>query len=89
MAVYVDDMRASVGRHIVCHMLADTPAELVAIAAAIGLSPGWRHDDHYDVPMPQRSLAVAAGAIEVTQREMVRIRRRLRGQHEAAGGPAR
>ncbi len=85
MTVYVDTMRASVGRHVVCHMMADTEAELVAMAAAIGLSPGWRHGDHYDVPLPQRERAVAAGAVEVTQREMVRIRQRLRGPNSGSG----
>ena len=84
MAVYVDNMRAQIGRHIVCHMLADTLAELVTMAERIGLSPGWRHGDHYDVPSPQRDRAVAAGAIEVTQREMVRIRQRLRATPPAA-----
>jgi threonyl-tRNA synthetase len=85
MGVYVDDMRAQVGRHIVCHMMADTAEELHRMAERIGLSPGWRHGDHYDVPLPQRVRAVAEGAIEVSQREMVRIRQRLR---RAAGGGA-
>ncbi len=78
MTVYVDNMRAQVGRHQVCHMMADTEAELEAMAQRIGLSHRWRHGDHFDVPLDLRARAVESGAVEITQREMVRVRQRNR-----------
>lgn len=38
MTVYVGDMRAKYGRLILCHMVADTDAELHAMAARIGVA---------------------------------------------------
>ena len=75
MSVYVDDMRAPFGRMIMCHMAADTTEELVAMADAIGLSRTWiQHPgtdkEHFDVSLGTRAKAVAAGAIEVTMREL-------------------
>ena len=71
-------MRAVVGRHVVCHMMADSEEELEVMAVRIGLSARWRHGDHYDVPLPERAAAVAAGAIEVSSRDLVRLRRARR-----------
>lgn len=76
MAVYVDDMRAGFGRMIMCHMIADTTQELDAMAQWIGISPRWKQypnttREHYDVCLSKRKLAVKAGAIEVSQRELV------------------
>lgn len=82
MAVYVDDMYKSplgkYGRMKMSHMVADTPAELRAMAAKIGLSRKWIQDagtprEHYDVALGKRKLAVAHGAKEVTMRELVEI----------------
>lgn len=76
MSVYVDDMRARFGRMILCHMMADTPEELHAMADTIGVQRKWvQHDDrpadrHYDISITKRRLAVAAGAIEIPRREM-------------------
>ncbi len=86
MTVYVDDMRARLGQHILCHMIADTEAELHAMAERIGTEPRRYHRDHYDIPLPQRSLALAAGARAISQRQlacMVWLRRR----GHAMGGP--
>ena len=84
MSVYVDDMRAPFGRMIMCHMIADTDAELHAMADRIGVARRWhqappRHDSHYDIALSARAKAVAAGAAEITQRQcgvMVLHRRR-------------
>lgn len=78
MTVYVDDSRNRFGRMIMCHMLGTDEAELHAFAAMIGCRREWFQGDHYDVPLFRRARAVAFGAVEVTKREMVRIRRRAR-----------
>ena len=75
MSVYVDNFRAPYGRMIICHMLADTEAELHAMADAIGVARRWFQGDHYDICLAKRAKAIALGAVEVTTREIVRIRR--------------
>lgn len=69
---------------IMCHMLADTEAELHAMADCIGVDRRWFQRDHYDVCMRKKDLALLCGAVEVTQREMVRRRRALRAQMRGA-----
>lgn len=75
MAVYVDDMKAKFGRLVMCHMIADSTDELLAMAEKIGVALKWlqkagtRHE-HFDIAMSKRKLAVDAGAIEITQREL-------------------
>lgn len=70
MTVYVDDMRAPFGRLVMCHMIADTEAELHAMADAIGVARRWYQGDHYDVALSKRRLAVERGAREITWREL-------------------
>lgn len=81
MAVYVDNARNAFGRMIMCHMIADTLEELHAMASGIGLKREWFQPGstpHYDVCLGRRALAVKAGAIEVSRREIAEIIRRLR-----------
>lgn len=93
MTVYVDDMRASYGRMVMCHMLADTDAELHAMAARIGVARRWWQSpektsgSHYDIALSKRAQAVAAGAVEITlkQAAAMNARRRVTGQ---LGDPA-
>jgi hypothetical protein len=84
--VYVDDMRAKYGRMVMCHMIADTDAELHAMAAMIGVARRWHqappaHDSHYDIALDKRAAAVAADAIEITWRQAgcMTIRLRVEG----------
>lgn len=74
MTVYVDDMEAGFGRMIMCHMIADTEAELVSMAEAIGVAAKWiQHPGtarvHFDIAKSKRSYAVAFGAVEITRRQ--------------------
>lgn len=70
MSVYVDDMYAGFGRMKMCHMWADSSAELVAMADAIGVArkwlqhPGHPVKEHFDIAMSKRVLAVQNGAIK-------------------------
>ncbi len=82
MTVYVDNMGAKFGRLIMCHMIADTDAELRSMADMIGIAQRWHQGDHFDVCLAMRAKAIAAGAIEVTQRQLgaMVIHRRGTGQ---------
>jgi hypothetical protein len=83
VTVYVDDMRAKFGRMVMCHMLADTTEELLAMADRIGVArkwlqkPGTDHE-HFDIALSKRAKAVAAGAKEVTMRDVGRLIRAKR-----------
>jgi hypothetical protein len=93
MSVYVDAGGHRYGRMIMCHMLADTPDELHAMADKIGVARRWYQRDastpHYDVCMSMRALAVAAGAIEVDRRGTVAVIKRIRASvlDSPDGGP--
>lgn len=90
MAVYVDDMRAGFGRMVMCHLLADTREELLAMVDTIGVPRRWIQkrgtpQEHFDICMAKRTKAVAAGAQEITMRAMadiVRGKRAQRAQHQ-------
>ena len=49
--------------------------ELHEFAADLGVPPRAFHADHYDLPDEHRDRAVAAGAQEVSSRDIVRILR--------------
>lgn len=75
MSVYVDNMRAPYGRLIMCHMIADTTEELLAMADTIGVDRKWLQaqgtwKEHFDISLSKRKLAVRAGAIQLTQRQL-------------------
>jgi hypothetical protein len=69
MTVYLDDVVIPLGRLIFCHMWADTPEELHAMAEAIGLRREWFQEPpkaswhHYDVPLDIKADALARGAV--------------------------
>lgn len=75
MSVYVDNMRAPFRGMIMCHMLADSTDELMAMADRIGIARRWVQypgtaREHFDIPLSKRALAVAAGAIEIDRRQL-------------------
>lgn len=87
MAVYVDDMHLTpMGQFRgmkMCHMVADTTDELLAMADQIGVQRRWlqkagTHHEHFDIAMSKRALAVAAGAVEITMSQLGRICRAKR-----------
>lgn len=82
MTVYVDNMCATLGRMRMCHMIADTDDELHAMAKAIGVarrhwqSPMVTSGSHYDVALSKHELAVQAGAVQITMRQLAMMNRR-------------
>lgn len=84
MSVYVDASRYNCGRMIMCHMIADTPAELHAMADRIDVARRWFQSPpkasfwHYDIAKSKRALAVQAGAIECDRSLLVAAIRRIR-----------
>jgi hypothetical protein len=75
MSVYVDDMKAPYRGMVMCHMMADTSAELHAMADTIKVARKWcQHPntprEHYDICLAKRALAVKAGAKQITWREL-------------------
>ncbi len=89
MSVYVDAMRAPYGRMVMCHMVADTPDELLAMADRIGVDRQWlqhadTHLELFDIALSKRRLAIQHGAISLTMRELAL---KLRAKR-AAGLPA-
>lgn len=72
MSVYIDSMHAPYGRMVMCHMLADTTAELLAMADAIGVERRWLQDagtyrEHFDIALSKRKLAIERGAIVISR----------------------
>ena len=84
MAVYVDAPIYHYGRMIMCHMIADTPTELHAMAAVIGIARRWFQAPpkasfwHYDIAKSKRALAVVAGAIACERADFVAALQRIR-----------
>ena len=84
MSVYVDRTRNAYGRLVMCHMIADTPNELHAMADAIGVARQWFQLPprasfwHYDIAQTKRLLAIHHGAIDCDRRAFVGHLRRIR-----------
>ncbi|MCF6126026.1 DUF4031 domain-containing protein [Mesorhizobium sp. M7A.F.Ca.CA.001.07.2.1] len=92
MSVYVDNAKHPFGRLLMCHMWADTRAELFAMADRIGVQRKWFQRpaglgvagmdatwEHFDIAQSKRALAVAAGAIETDKYGPVEHTARLKG----------
>ena len=83
MSVYVDNMRATLGRMKMCHMVADTTEELLAMVDLIGVDRKWIQNagtrrEHFDIALSKRALAVRAGAVEIDLHELSRVLNRKR-----------
>jgi hypothetical protein len=78
MTVYVDTPRHPLGRMLMCHMAADSLAELHAMAQHLGVRRHFQNKPgrpHYDICKANRARAVAAGAIEVDSRRILAVAR--------------
>jgi hypothetical protein len=81
--VYVDSMRARYGRMVMCHMVADTTEELLAMADRIGIQRRWLQDagtprEHFDVSLSKRAKALRCGAVEIGMRDLAHVLNRKR-----------
>jgi hypothetical protein len=87
VSVYVDPPIHRFGRMLMCHMMADTSDELLAMADRIGVQRKWLQHagewhEHFDVCKAKRALAVVAGAHEVTSRALVMAARARESERE-------
>jgi hypothetical protein len=80
--VYVDDMYktgiGNFGRMKMSHCIADTTEELVEMMRTIGVNLKWiQHpgtlNEHFDIAMSKRELALKAGAQAITYRQYAEI----------------
>lgn len=82
VAVYVDGLRDYGWRHgPSCHLIADSIEELIEFAESIGMRREWFQAEstpHFDLTAEGRASAVAIGAIELTNRELIAKIRELR-----------
>lgn len=82
MPVYVDAPIHTFGRMKMCHMLADTEAELHEMADKIGVNRKWYQANastpHYDICKAKRELALKHGATEADKKKVVEIIQKLR-----------
>lgn len=86
MPVYVDKAQHKYGRMVMCHMLADSMDELLAMADTIGVNRKWFQPNshpHFDICKAKRAKAIAAGAIEVDRRQLVEVMKAHRAKWRA------
>jgi hypothetical protein len=72
--VYVDNFNAPFGRMKMCHMVADTTDELLAMVDKIGVARKWiqypgTYNEHFDICLSKKKKALEAGAKEIHFRE--------------------
>lgn len=83
MPVYIDSNRNHFRGMLMCHMMSDSIAELMAMADTIGLQREWFQPNsfpHFDLSKSRRKDALKAGAIALEPRQFVRKLRELRSQ---------
>lgn len=77
MTVYVDDAFIPFRNMKMCHLIADTQEELLAMVDKIGVQRKWiQHPrtwrEHFDICTTKRVLAIKNGAVPVTYRDLGR-----------------
>lgn len=84
MSVYVDDYFAQFSRMQMSHLIADSHDELLSFIDRIGVQRKWiqkqgTHQEHFDVCKSKRLLAIDAGAIQLTPKQLVvKMREKLK-----------
>lgn len=78
MSVYVDPARHPYGRMMMCHMMADSTEELLAMADRLGVARRWIQREgtayeHFDIAKAKREEAVKLGAVEVSAMDLGRL----------------
>lgn len=79
MAVYVGNLEYPFGRMLMSHMASPNLDELHEMADKIGIARKWFQDDekhahpHYDICKSKKQLAISLGAIEVSDRELIKL----------------
>ncbi|MFF3909419.1 DUF4031 domain-containing protein [Streptomyces sp. NPDC001848] len=95
MTVYIDPPAWPGHGHLWSHLISDVSYdELHAFAEKLGVPSRAFERDHYDVPSHRYAEVVAAGAVEVSSREVVRLLhasglRRRKGREQGLSGAAR
>ena len=83
MSVYVDNACHPFKGYLMCHMTADSLDELHDMADKIGMERRWfqappkASHPHYDIPQERRKMAIALGALEVSERTGLHYAARL------------
>jgi hypothetical protein len=73
VTILIDDAQVPAHDRLWCHLASDTSFdELHAFVEPFGIPERGFDGDHYDVPVANRAEFVAAGAVPVTSRELVR-----------------
>jgi hypothetical protein len=77
MSVYIDNFEAPFRSMIMCHMIADTHEELLSMCDRIGVKRKWIQKEgtcyeHFDICLSKKKLAIMAGAIEISSKDLVR-----------------
>jgi len=76
--VYVDNFNARFGNMTMCHMVANTTEELFKMVDVIGVQRKWiqypgTYNEHFDICLAKKKLALAAGAMEISARDYARF----------------
>lgn len=76
--VYIDNYNAPFAGMIMCHMVADTTEELLAMVDRIGVQRKWiqypgTYNEHFDICLEKKALALKAGAIEISARDYAKF----------------
>lgn len=72
--VYIDNFNAPYGRMRMCHMIADTTEELLAMVDKIGVQKKWiqykdTYNEHFDICLSKKAKALTLGAKEIGFRD--------------------
>jgi hypothetical protein len=83
VSVYIDSMFAAYRRMKMCHMVADTTDELLAMADRIGVQRKWIQNpgsptEHFDVCQSKRAEALKLGAVDADRLTLVNVIRKKR-----------